>query len=143
MIGVFGFSQGHADSVWYNALSKNPDMSKAKALTYIDTIMNYLNPRIVAALGLDDGVNDFYILERSISVYPNPATNEFTVKVPENAKDFTSIELYDLSGREIQAYWRPKGKSFVLNSSNLDGGVYFVKLKFASGEVTKKVVIQR
>src|SRR5437764_2668116 len=98
MIYGLSFTMGHADSVWYNALSTNPHMSRANAMAYIDTIMGYLNPRIVASLNLVTGISDLGILQKFVSVYPNPATSQFTVKMDNSSEVITRIQLTDISG---------------------------------------------
>lgn len=66
-------------TIYSNALLTNPDMSKAKGLAYIDTVMNYLNPRIVYCLNLATGISSIDDAEQLIQVSPNPVSDIMTI----------------------------------------------------------------
>jgi len=140
MINVMGFTTGKADTAWYNWLSVNMGQNSTTTRHYIDTIMGYLNPRIVAALGLV-GIDELSVLEKSVSVYPNPSSGQFTVSVASN-EPVLAIELNDITGRLIRNLEKPTGRSFLFSRNHLDAGVYFIKLKFDKGDVVKKIILQ-
>lgn len=86
----------------------NPNMSKAKAVAYIDTIQGYLAPRIMCTLRLPGspcltiGVNENPIAQ-GVSLYPNPSNGTFTLNMA--AESFTNntftYRVYDVTGRAV------------------------------------------
>lgn len=75
--------------------------------------------------------------QNSVSVYPNPASNEFTIDT--NTDDKLIIDLYDVNGKHVfnkTAY----GKS-TIEVSNLNTGVYTVTIKMIGRVLNKKLAI--
>lgn len=69
----------------------------------------------------------------SVSVYPNPFTNEFIINNPNNLE--LSITVYDLNGKFIQKY--TSDKTSKLNAENYSDGIYY--LHISSKEFSKFV----
>lgn len=125
------------------AMMSNPDMSPAKARAYIDSIMGYLNPRIHAALQLDAacatlGVDEMSMLAANVELYPNPAHDVVTISSRQAA--ILRYEVLDLNGRLMHAANVNRDR-FEMARNGLAPGVYFVKLHFAEGTVTRKLVM--
>jgi hypothetical protein len=130
-------AQGTA--IYQNAFLTNPNMSKAKALAYIDTVMNYMNPRIAFCLNLSVGVDEIEAVKSSIKVQPNPA-GEFTELVINNAKfPLQAVRVFDLLGKQVFAEERLNDARYTLNRNGLAPGMYLVKMEFNGMSVTEKV----
>lgn len=70
-----------------------------------------------------------------IFIYPNPATEQFTVNSPDKVKYY---EIYNSSGELIL-----KGSTFPVAISSLSKGSYFVRLTLINSEVTNhKIVVK-
>ncbi len=72
-----------------------------------------------------------------VTVYPNPASEYATIKIPEdfNNENF-SLRMYDISGKLISE--QPgKGNQVTVSVKGFDRGMYFVELKTGSGKVFK------
>ena len=89
------------------------------------------------------GIDQLSIANLQLTIYPNP-TNSLSVvsyQLLENTE--VSIKLYDLTGREIRTLADEKeftGKhSLEVNMSNLDKGVYFVKVTIGDNLITRKI----
>ncbi len=82
------------------------------------------------------GVNEFN-LDKLIRVFPNPASDYLTI---ESAKiNILKVSIFTPQGKEILV----KTTDFDnINVSNLDSGIYFVKLKTEFSTVTKKIILQ-
>lgn len=82
------------------------------------------------------GVNEFN-LDKLIRVFPNPASDYLTI---ESAKiNILKVSIFTPQGKEILV----KTTDFDnINVSNLDSGIYFVKLKTEFSTVTKKILLQ-
>ncbi len=129
-------------TIYTNAKLTNPDMSKQKAIAYIDTIMNYVNPRIVYCLGLSTGINSIETAQNLISVSPNPVSDKINVDLSQINNDIQSIGLYDVSGRKIIEVALSESRLYTINRGRLSSGTYFVKVQLENGEVNKKIVLQ-
>jgi len=74
-----------------------------------------------------------------ITVYPNPTTNTFTIssEVP-----FSKVAIYDVTGQVVYNKPVSNSKSLTVDISNLNDGIYFVKVATKSGLITRKIVKQ-
>jgi hypothetical protein len=81
------------------------------------------------------------LAERNTVIYPNPATDAFSVifNDPNLANELRSISIYDLDGKLVYQAM-PTGKA--IGVRHFGKGVYLVQLRFASYEITKKLMVQ-
>jgi len=68
---------------------------------------------------------------REISVYPNPAFDVLMIKTTESIE---KIEILDISGKTVLT----KARTKELNVSDLNRGVYFIKVQTESGTYTSR-----
>lgn len=136
-----GLSASAGTQAYVNGLGTNPDMSKAKALAYIDTIQNYVNPRIVYCLGLPDGISES-LLNKVVSVYPNPASSQFTVSADGANLNLKSVELADITGRLIWKKDNLTGSNSTFLRGSLSNGIYIVRITTDKGTVSKRISLQ-
>jgi hypothetical protein len=77
-------------------------------------------------------------LANQVSLYPNPALEDFRVSVP-NGVSLSSIMLYDVGGKTIKQFeFLPN----IIDISELDKGIYFVTINLENEIVTKKIIKQ-
>lgn len=81
-------------------------------------------------------VNDFNQI--TLSYYPNPVTDVLNVE-SGTGMNLTKIEVYNVSGQLLMSEF-PNKAAFVLNMSNLSGGVYFVTVESEEGAGRFKIV---
>ncbi len=82
-------------------------------------------------------------INSSLSVYPNPTTGEINVSINSQAETLHTIAVFNLLGQQVAAVKGIAGKDYYsLNISGMSKGIYFVKFDFASGSVTRKVLLQ-
>jgi len=110
-------------------------------LAYIDTIQNYVNPRIVYCLGLNTGVAELEQLNAAVSVFPNPSAGEFTVDLREVTEKPSYIRIMDINGRLVHNIEVSEAAAYSFRGLSLANGLYAVKIGFKAGEVTKKLVV--
>jgi hypothetical protein len=142
---ALGLGSAAGTQIYQNALLTNPDMSKTKALAYIDTIMGYACPRIVNALSLDVGIQDQQGFQHSVSAYPNPASSSVELSFESGIiENNVRVTITDLSGRVMETlHWNPAAsKTIRLDVKTYPKGMYI--LNASSGSFTKilKLVIQ-
>ena len=116
------------------------------ALTYIDTIMQFINPRIVCALGLpecdnfqDIGINEV-ISQDLFVVYPNPARDFVNIHVKAGVASLKSVRLFDMMGREVFAQSGINQPKLQVNRELLKSGVYFAIIETTSGTSQVKLI---
>ena len=84
--------------------------------------------------------------EKMMEVYPNPATNQITVRTQVSSAAPVRVELVSLLGQRVSlqtiAAARLQQEGVTINTSALAGGVYVVRLTTSEGSITKKVVVQ-
>lgn len=78
----------------------------------------------------------------NIQVYPNPASHELNIVLPEPARSVTPFALVDAHGRNIIDQAFAAGQQIkTLNTSALAGGLYVLQIKSPNGTARKKVMI--
>ncbi|MGC4035014.1 MAG: T9SS type A sorting domain-containing protein [Chitinophagaceae bacterium] len=81
--------------------------------------------------------------DRTIDVYPNPASNYFVV-YNYSSEAGRNIELYDITGRILRKE-TAINVTTKIDVSNLPGGIYILKINNAKGKSIRqeKIVVQR
>ena len=141
MLGL-GFTQGRVDTIWAQSLATNPDMSRTKALAYIDTIMGYANPRIIAELNLVTGINSLSQIQKSLSIYPNPASGFINLDASAANATVRHLSLYDVSGRLVTHIEGLKDQKIRMNIGSVKSGSYLLKIGFDEGVVTEMINVK-
>lgn len=122
--------------------ASNPNFSGAKGRAYIDTIMGYMNPRIVCALQLGPcslvGIDEADPIATGVDLFPNPARE--AVHITSANGTIRMAEVYDVNGRRVRAE-NVEATSFILHRDGLKAGTYFVTLTFDQGTVTRKLML--
>ncbi len=122
-----------------NSILDNPDMSPSKGRTYIDTIQKYLNPRIYVALNLGNALSIHNVIDYSTSIYPNPAKHNITI---ENINfSINSIDIYNITGQLVISEY-VNSMSKILNTSDLEKGVYLLDIKSNNTSIKRKIIIE-
>jgi PKD repeat protein len=83
------------------------------------------------------------VLDRQLSLYPNPGPGVFVLDVANNLTGAVEIGVYNAVGRQLSRTREVKtGEAFrkTLDLSTLPGGVYFVEFTLGELKVRKKVV---
>lgn len=80
----------------------------------------------------------------TISIYPNPAKNEFYINFPSNTMGKVSVEIYDMSGKLISSEDKisPDAKK-AISTDRMINGTYMVKVKGLGFDAVSKVIIKK
>ena len=80
-------------------------------------------PFEISTLGNDDFPN----ITLEMSVYPNPTTNNVTLKISDFSTENLSYQLFDIARKQISS---EQISSFVtqINMDNLNSGIYFLSI---------------
>jgi Peptidase_C39 like family/Secretion system C-terminal sorting domain len=81
----------------------------------------------------------------NLSVYPNPFNPQTNINLKTNAKSYTEITIYDITGREVKTIYKdilePGTYNFSWNASDLPSGMYFIHTTSGSYNKTIKAVL--
>ncbi len=121
-----------------NGNPNDPELAK----TYIDTIVSYLAPRLVLAMGIEGtsittSLGETLARQLSIQVYPNPVSNVLYIKADA---PFESIRLYDLQGKTVYFHKHIQKKQFQIERNDILKGVYLLEMSFKQGKVVEKIL---
>jgi len=80
-----------------------------------------------------------------VSVFPNPANDLVNVRIlADNASNETmTVSVIDATGRTVyssQESFNGTAALYQMNVSNIEAGVYFVRIESQSGLITKSLV---
>ena len=78
---------------------------------------------------------------KAISIYPNPAKNEFFLKSATNILGKVSVEIFDASGKLISS--QKISSSDAVNTQSLTNGVYIVKVTGLGVQYSTKLMIKK
>lgn len=84
------------------------------------------------------GLNDIsgHTLAANVNVYPNPATTEVNFKISGSGVNAHAIEVYDITGKKVNAY-TVKDNMASVNTSTYSSGLYIYQVYDKSGAIMK------
>jgi len=130
-----------ADALNASGLFSNPDMSVEQGLAYIDTVQNYLHPRVVLACNLVTGIAENPAIQSAMDIFPNPASSTYVTIRNEKAQ-MSEIVIMDALGK-IVLRTNVNAFEYRLNHEGWKSGMYFVTVLFEEGgQMTKKLVLK-
>ena len=125
-----------------NSMFNNPDMSKDKAMKYIDTIQGFLAPRLVCAMGLPGCPAKLNTAVKApqqvqLKVYPNPSNGSFRLRAGESIR---TVEVLDLNGKTVARF---EGEEEEVNIRlQAAPGVYLVRAYTLNNVGTTRITIE-
>jgi hypothetical protein len=85
--------------------------------------------------------------ENIFQLSPNPCTNELVITIRSVKSEPAGISFYDVNGKNIPVeYIRSSGgetEQYRINTSSLDGGVYYCRLSSGTETINRKVIVMR
>lgn len=141
-----------------SSLQSNPDMSRAKALSYIDTIQGYALPRVYRVLNLGDlsaspnycnkeviqSVFNSTKQDVSLSMYPNPSNGSLFIELSGIKYEISKVQVFDITGKIVAVENVSKGTNYYeMQNKNLNAGVYFVNVHLNDGsQATRRIIFE-
>jgi len=88
--------------------------------------------------------NEVKDIKNTISIYPNPAKNEFFINFPSNTLGKVSVEIYDMSGKLVSSEDKisPDAKK-AISTDKLVNGTYMVNVKGLGFDASSKVIVKK
>jgi hypothetical protein len=136
----------HQASIQSNPfMAQSNEVGRSVALQYIDTAMQFINPRLVCALGLAEcdviGIQKTNNLASSVSIYPNPANELVYLSLNNHADQIEWIKISDLTGRTVDVINSVNQATYTYNRQNLSSGIYLFEIKTNKGIATVKSIL--
>ena len=110
---------------------------------YLSWVAKVVNTDSALVSSINDVRKDF----KSV-IYPNPASEKFTLQIDLPEHNYVGFQLYDLNGRLVKTLLEDNFKEgqsiFSFNTQYLSSGIYFLKI-YDRGSLlhTEKIVISR
>ena len=130
-------------------MATSNEVGRSTALTYIDTIQAYINPRMVCALNLAEcalfdaeSISDVASAATLVTAFPNPSTGDVTIRTKAGAGQLNAIRMFDITGREILAQSGLNTATYQINSQDLPSGIYLVQVTTEKGRGTVKLILE-
>jgi len=141
---AFGLSSGWADTIYQAGLLLNPDMSKSKALRYIDTAQYYLSERICRALGLcwGVGIGEVELYKDQVNLFPNPAATLAHLELANASSHFLAIKIYNVEGRKVFDEENLNQNYADIFCDQFGKGIFIIKVLTEKGILIRKLVIE-
>jgi len=79
-------------------------------------------------------------LASSLKVYPNPSRNQVHIELEE--VHVAEFRLFDLLGREIDLFPIQRVGEIILDVSDLEAGLYLLKIKKGDAVVSRKIFVE-
>lgn len=121
-----------------NQRRSNADMSPMKGRIYVDTMVNYMAPRLYRVFAL--ALNNEVPVATNLSVYPNPATDHITIENSDSGNPIKEVAIFDQQGRLL--FTRTgQGNLIRIQRQNWNRGLYIVRIKTQKGIANKKLLL--
>ena len=89
-------------------------------------------------------IDENEIAENAITIYPNPATAEFTISQTLSSEG--TVQLFDISGKKIKDLFKGNfgtNKNISVKTDGIAAGIYLVKVNSGKKSATKKLIINK
>lgn len=122
------------------------ELGRSTALSYIDTVQRYIQPRLVCALGLAQCADVVSVKEIPandiVSVYPNPSNDFVNVTVKPGNGTISAYEMIDVTGKLVKSVNRINEYQLFVSRDNLPSGLYLLRVQTAKGFSTQRVIFE-
>lgn len=151
--GLFRFNTANPENApwqWWDSTDPNhptasmfnPDMSKTKAVAYIDTAAYYASQRLICALQLDacQKLSDLALdvaptqaaTPLKLEVYPIPTRRKLFF---ESNASIREVSVVDAGGKVHFRNADCRGKKGQVDTSEFPVGLYFISVRFSTGKI--------
>ena len=134
-------------NIYYGWVRLNVVVASSASFTVQDYAYNTIpNQPILAGQTIATGINENSFAS-SINLFPNPATNNLTIKLGNNNKN-VEVTIIDITGKTIYSTTASDSDNYQeqnveINTEDFAAGVYVVQIQTADFIGTKKLVIKK
>lgn len=77
-----------------------------------------------------------------VIVYPNPASGQLNVSIPESNNNVSEIELYNSQGQIVSKEWKRSGNFYSIDIESLASGYYVLRVVSGASTSVQPVIIR-
>jgi hypothetical protein len=89
------------------------------------------------------GVTDTKLTKENILLFPNPANDKVKISSSSQSLEDCDIELSDLSGKVVYSLCGFNCLNEMIDVTNLNSGLYFVRVQIGQNQIVKKLVVTK
>lgn len=82
------------------------------------------------------------VIDNSLNIFPNPTTGQLNISFNSSAETLDNIVIMNMLGQTVAIRNNENVDYYSIDLSGMSRGIYFVKCNFASGSVTRKILLQ-
>ena len=129
------FNGESSDDKFGTALSLSKDASTVAIGTPFND-NNGTDAGYVKVYDLSTTLSNYTFEVSQFKLFPNPATNQFTIQIPQGSK-LLKVNMYTLLGQLITSTQKP-----LIQTKSFPKGIYLIEIETDKGKASKKLVIQ-
>jgi len=140
-IDLYPYDAGTDGGMDYS--SSNMDTNPQELITNIQGVSPFSNEKIgTMTISLEEIIlsNPEFENEKAVSIFPNPSKDYMNVSISNS--EFKSIEIFNILGEKITTYQLNNTSLTKVDISNLNSGVYVLKIQDTSDKITLKKIIK-
>ena len=80
--------------------------------------------------------------KNNFNIYPSPASGEVNISINSAEETLNEIIVINMLGQQVKTVKGNNVDYYSIDLSGMSKGIYFVKCNFASGSVTRKILLQ-
>ena len=130
------------------AKMNNPNMSKEKAVLYMDSIFAYILPQLYLAMDLSPidpeciiiDTKDLIPVDIQISLAPNPTIGDVLIQSPED-HIIRNIRLFDSKGMLVSRFESIDNTFYQMSLMDKIPGMYVMQIQFDQGIAARQILI--
>jgi len=121
------------------------DEFTAGATTNHPLVVAEVGPSYLGGPSLSVGSNEKINIHKVIGIFPNPAKNAITIETFEGIGGLHSVAFYNLNGQKVKTStdFQNQNSTNSYDISDLNSGIYFVKVTSKDFSKTMKLIIQK
>ncbi len=103
-----------------------------------------INEEVLAAGGVILRTEEYTIEEKSFSVFPNPASEQFEIKFSKTPEESFHVAVYDILGNEVHKFFVKKldiDQKINVSLNQFKQGTYFIVIKTQDKQYSEKLLV--
>ena len=119
---------------YYNIVGLTPDTEYCYTVTAVNGEVESAESETACGKTEPDGIAE---ITSSLNVYPNPVNDRLYI---ETEAEIEEVVVYDVFGRHQVAETPSRQGDLTIDVTNLNSGIYFVKVVTANGEAVQRIL---
>lgn len=146
-IGIFSnFTEGYAPIDTFSFGLQRPDISMGRLPDGVGAF-RVLPSQTPNATNVTVGVNDLFLDNLNLNIYPNPVDNQLFIQFKTDKLQAVRVDAFDAVGRFVDTIFEGKmneGEQLIhWQTAGQTEGIYFLRFNFEGRKMLRKVILKR